>query len=38
VSNSIGATPYFKAIMKQVLQTYSVLPSTTKPVEIAQEW
>ena len=38
VSSSIGATPYFKSIMKQVLQTYSVLPSTTKSAPMAMEW
>lgn len=38
VSSSIGATPYFKSIMKQVLQTYSVLPSTTKSKPMAMEW
>ena len=38
VSSSIGATPYFKTIMKQVLQTYKVLPSTTKSAPMAMEW
>ena len=38
VSNSLGATPIFKAIMQQVLRTYRVPPSTTKSVNIATEW
>jgi cell division protein FtsI (penicillin-binding protein 3) len=38
VSNSLGATPIFKAIMQQVLRTYRVPPSTTKSVNIDTEW
>ncbi len=38
VSNSMGATPIFKAIMQQVLRTYRVPPSTTKSANIATEW
>ncbi len=38
VTNSIGATPIFKAIMQQVLRTYRVPPSTTKSANIATEW
>jgi len=38
VSNSIGATPVFKAIMQQVLRTYRIPPSTTKSANIATEW
>lgn len=38
VSNSMGATPIFKAIMQQVLRTYRVAPSTTKSVNIPTEW
>lgn len=38
VSNSLGATPMFKAIMSQVLRTYRVPPSTTKSANIATEW
>jgi cell division protein FtsI (penicillin-binding protein 3) len=38
VSNSLGATPIFKAIMQQVLRAYRVPPSTTKSANIATEW
>jgi cell division protein FtsI (penicillin-binding protein 3) len=38
VTNSLGATPIFKAIMQQVLRTYRVPPSTTKSANIATEW
>ena len=38
VSNSIGATPIFKAIMQQVLRTYRVAPSTTKSATIPTVW
>jgi cell division protein FtsI (penicillin-binding protein 3) len=38
VSNSLGATPGFVAIMKQVLKTYKVPPSTTKSKNIPTEW
>ena len=38
VTNSIGATPIFKAIMQQVLRTYRVPPSTTKSANIETEW
>ena len=38
VSNSMGATPIFKAILQQVLRTYRVPPSTTKSANIATEW
>ena len=38
VTNSIGATPIFKAIMQQVLRTYRVAPSTTKSADIPTVW
>ena len=38
VSNSLGATPIFKAIMSQVLRTYRVAPSTTKSANIKTQW
>lgn len=38
VSNSIGATPPFKAILEQVLRTYRVPPSTTKSPLINAHW
>jgi cell division protein FtsI (penicillin-binding protein 3) len=38
VSNSIGATPPFKAIMEQLLRMYRVPPSTTKSIKIATNW
>lgn len=38
VSNSLGATPVFKAIMQQVLRTYRIAPSTTKSKNIPTEW
>jgi cell division protein FtsI (penicillin-binding protein 3) len=38
ISNSLGATPIFKAIMSQVLRTYRVPPSTTKSANIKTEW
>jgi len=38
VSNSLGATPIFKAIMSQVLRTYRVAPSTTKSADIKTQW
>jgi cell division protein FtsI (penicillin-binding protein 3) len=38
VSNSLGATPIFKAIMSQVLRTYRVPPSTTKSANLKTEW
>ena len=38
VSNSLGATPGFVAVMKQVLKTYAVPPATTKSKKIATEW
>jgi cell division protein FtsI (penicillin-binding protein 3) len=38
VSNSLGATPIFKAIMSQVLRTYRVPPSTTKSADIKTQW
>ncbi|NBQ92422.1 MAG: penicillin-binding protein 2 [Micrococcales bacterium] len=38
VSNSLGATPGFVAIMKQVLKTYKVPPSTTKSADIPVKW
>jgi cell division protein FtsI (penicillin-binding protein 3) len=38
VSNSIGATPPFKAIMEQILRTYRVPPSTTKSPIIPAKW
>jgi cell division protein FtsI (penicillin-binding protein 3) len=38
VSNSLGATPGFVAVMKQVLKTYAVPPSTTKSKKLATDW
>ncbi len=38
VSNSIGVTPPFKAIMEQILRAYRVPPSTTKSANIPTEW
>ena len=38
VSNSIGATPPFKAIMEQLLRMYRVPPSTTKSKNIPTNW
>jgi cell division protein FtsI (penicillin-binding protein 3) len=38
VSNSIGVTPPFKAIMEQIIRTYRVPPSTTKSANIPTEW
>jgi len=38
VSNSLGATPGFVAVMKQVLKTYGIPPSTTKSKNIPTEW
>ncbi|MEY4654711.1 MAG: peptidoglycan D,D-transpeptidase FtsI family protein [Rhodoluna sp.] len=38
VSNSLGATPGFVAVMKQVLRTYKVPPSTTKSIKLPTEW
>jgi len=38
VSNSLGATPGFVSIMKQVLKTFSVPPSTTKSKNIPVNW
>ena len=38
VSNSLGATPGFVAVMKQVLKTYAVPPSTTTSKNIPTEW
>ena len=38
VSNSLGATPGFVSVMKQVLKTYAVPPSTTKSEKIAIRW
>lgn len=38
VSNSLGATPGFVSVMKQVLRTYKVPPSTTKSKSIPTEW
>jgi len=38
ISNSLGATPGFVAVMKQVLRTYKVPPSTTKSKKIPTEW
>ena len=38
ISNSLGATPGFVSIMKQVLKTYTVPPTTTKSKKIATEW
>ncbi len=37
-SNSLGATPPFKAIMQQVLRTYRVPPSTTKSKWLPEQW
>jgi cell division protein FtsI (penicillin-binding protein 3) len=38
VSNSIGATPPFKAIMNQILRTFSVPFSHGKSANIPTEW
>ncbi|MEI8231784.1 MAG: penicillin-binding transpeptidase domain-containing protein, partial [Actinomycetes bacterium] len=38
ISNSLGATPAFVAVMKQVLKTYKVPPSTTKSKNIPTGW
>lgn len=38
ISNSLGATPGFVAVMKQVLKTYKVPPSTTKSTYIPVMW
>ncbi|MFM6980019.1 MAG: peptidoglycan D,D-transpeptidase FtsI family protein [Micrococcales bacterium] len=38
VSNSIGATPPWVAIMQQVLHEYRVPPSTTKSKDIVMDW
>lgn len=38
VSNSLGATPGFVSVMKQVLKTYAVPPSTTKSKKLATGW
>lgn len=38
VSNSIGATPPWVAIMQQVLHEYRIPPSTTKSKNIPTEW
>lgn len=38
VSNSIGATPPWVAIMQQVLHAYRVPPSTTKSKDIPTTW
>ncbi len=38
ISNSLGATPGFVAVMKQVLKTYAVPPSTTKSKNIPTGW
>lgn len=38
ISNSLGATPGFVSVMKQVLKTYAVHPSTTKSKKLATNW
>ncbi len=38
IGNSLGATPYFKAIMGQLLRMYAIPPSTTKSANIAGDW
>jgi cell division protein FtsI (penicillin-binding protein 3) len=38
VSNSLGATPGFVAVMKQVLKTYASPPSTTKSKYLPTGW
>ena len=38
VSNSIGATPPFKAIMEQILRMYRVPPSTSQSPVIPAHW
>jgi cell division protein FtsI (penicillin-binding protein 3) len=38
ISNSLGATPSFKAIMAQLLHMYAIPPSTTKSANIAGDW
>ena len=37
-TSSLGATPWFKQIMQQVLRTYRIPPSTTKSRNIPTEW
>ena len=37
-SNSLGATPPFKAIMQQVLRTYRMPPATTKSKWLPEQW
>jgi cell division protein FtsI (penicillin-binding protein 3) len=38
ISNSLGATPGFVSVMKQVLKTYAIHPSTTKSKKLATNW
>jgi cell division protein FtsI (penicillin-binding protein 3) len=38
VSNSLGATPGFVSVMKQVLKTFSIPPATTKSKNIPVRW
>jgi len=38
VSNSLGATPGFVSVMKQVLKTYAIHPATTKSKKLATNW
>jgi cell division protein FtsI (penicillin-binding protein 3) len=38
ISNSLGATPSFRYIMKKALLLGGVAPSTTKSIPIAEEW
>lgn len=38
IGNSLGATPIFVAVMKQVLKTYAVPPATTQSKNIPTGW
>jgi len=38
VSNSLGATPGFVSVMKQVLKTHAIPPATTKSTYIPVRW
>jgi cell division protein FtsI (penicillin-binding protein 3) len=38
ISNSLGATPGFVAVMKQALKTYAVAPTTSKSKDIPTVW
>ena len=38
ISNSLGATPGFVSVMKQVLKTYAIHPSSGKSNKLATNW